>query len=156
MLNNDRLTAPGQLPYQVTARSPRGRLTGGALEEAAVALRIETVTIDALNPQALARFWSAALGWEHRVDEDGDVWVGPGRGDPDRGSVRPLLFLAVPELKSVKNRIHLDLRPDDQADEVERLEDLGATRVSVGQSGTEGWVVLADPEGNEFCVLSDT
>jgi len=121
-----------------------------------VALRIETVTVDARNPQALARFWSAALGWEHRVDEDGDVVVGPGRGDPAHGSVEPLLFQAVPEPKSAKNRIHLDLRPDDQAAEVERLEDLGATRVSVGQSGTESWIVLADPEGNEFCILSDT
>jgi predicted enzyme related to lactoylglutathione lyase len=121
-----------------------------------MALRVETVSIDAEDPISLARFWSAALGWEHGIDEDGDVWVEPGTRHPDRDTVRPLLFLAVPESKSVKNRIHLDLRPDDQAVEVERLEMLGATRVSVGQSGLEGWVVLADPEGNEFCVLSDT
>jgi hypothetical protein len=80
----------------------------------------------------------------------------PGTRHPDRDTVRPLLFLAVPDSKSVKNRIHLDLRPDDQAVDLERLEMLGATPVSVGQSGLEGWVVLADPEGNEFCVLSDT
>ena len=119
-------------------------------------LRIETVTIDARDPVALARFWSAVLGWEQGVDEDGDVWVEPGHQHPDSGSFRPLLFLAVPEAKSGKNRIHLDLRPDDQASELERLEALGATPVSVGQTGLEGWVILADPEGNEFCVLSDT
>ena len=121
-------------------------------------LRIETVTIDARDPLELARFWSAALGWEHRMDEDedGDVWVEPGSRHPDYETSRPLLFQAVPESKSVKNRIHLDLRPDDQDLEVERLETLGAVRVSVGQSGVEGWLVLADPEGNEFCVLGDT
>lgn len=68
--------------------------------------------------------------------------------------MRPLLFLAVPETKSVKNRLHLDLAPGDQAREVERLVALGAVRTDVGQDGTEDWVVLADPEGNEFCVLS--
>jgi hypothetical protein len=90
------------------------------------------------------------------VDEGGDVWVEPGDGHPDGGGARPLLFLAVPERKRVKNRIHLDLRPDNQAREVERLEALGATPVSVGQDGSEDWVVLADPEGNEFCVLSES
>jgi predicted enzyme related to lactoylglutathione lyase len=120
-----------------------------------MALRIETVSIDATDPLALGRFWSGALGWEYSTDEDGDVWVEPGEHHPDRGRSRPLLLLEVPEAKEVKNRIHLDLRPEDQAYEVERLEELGARRVSVGQSGQEGWVVLADPEGNEFCVLSE-
>jgi hypothetical protein len=59
----------------------------------------------------------------------------------------------VPDLKSAKNRMHLDLRPDDQAAEVERAIALGATRSQIGQSGEESWVVLADPEGNEFCIL---
>ena len=63
-----------------------------------------------------------------------------------------LLFLKVPERKTVKNRMHLDLRPEDQAAEVARLEALGARRVSVGQ-GEVSWVVMADPEGNEFDVL---
>ena len=118
-----------------------------------MALRIETITVDSEDPVSLARFWSEALGWEWREDDDGDVWVEPGHDHPDRGAVRPLLFLEVPESKAVKNRLHLDLAPDDQAAEVERLRDLGATPVSVGQRGDEGWVVLADPEGNEFCVL---
>jgi predicted enzyme related to lactoylglutathione lyase len=118
-----------------------------------MASRIATLSIDAVKPLSLARFWSAVLGWEHGIDDDGDVWVEPGVGHPDYGAVPPLLFLAVPESKSVKNRLHLDLRPDDQEREVERAEALGATRASVGQTGDEGWVVLADPEGNEFCVL---
>ena len=121
-----------------------------------MALRIETVSIDATDPLALGRFWSEALGWEYSTDEDGDVWVEPGDHHPDRGRARPLLLLEVPEAKQVKNRIHLDLRPEDQDYEVERLEEMGAHRVSVGQTGLEGWVVLADPEGNEFCVLSET
>jgi hypothetical protein len=67
--------------------------------------------------------------------------------------VPDILFLRVPEGKSVKNRLHLDLRPIDQAAEVARLEALGARRISVGQGEDASWVVMADPEGNEFCVL---
>ena len=63
--------------------------------------------------------------------------------------------MRVPESKIGKNRLHLDLVPDDQEREVERLEALGATRPDIGQSGNETWVVLADPEGNEFCVLDE-
>jgi hypothetical protein len=76
-----------------------------------MALRIESVSFDAEDPLLQGRFWSAALGWEHGIDEDGDVWVEPGDDHPDSGTVRPLLFLAVPESKAIKNRIHLDLRP---------------------------------------------
>ena len=87
--------------------------------------------------------------------------LGRGRGRPAGGLRDPsrarspagLLFGAVPEAKTVKNRLHLDFRPDDRDAEVERLLALGATRADVGQ-GDESWVVLADPEGNEFCVLS--
>ena len=71
---------------------------------------------------------------------------------PRYGSCRPLLFLGVPESKTVKNRIHLDLRPDDQALEVERLEELGACQISVGQTGLEDWLVMADPRAtNSAC-----
>jgi hypothetical protein len=70
----------------------------------------------------------------------------------EEGIVPDLLFLKVPEGKTVKNRLHLDLRPADQTAEVARLEALGARRVSVGQ-GEVGWVVMADPDGNEFDVL---
>ncbi len=119
-----------------------------------MALRIDTLSIDARDPAALATFWSTALGWNQRLDEDGDFWVEPDRAHADFGRVRPLLFLAVPEEKATKNRLHLDLMPDDQEVEVERLVAMGATRRDVGQSSNDTWVVLADPEGNEFCVLS--
>ena len=64
-----------------------------------------------------------------------------------------ILFLRVPESKKAKNRLHIDLRPSDQSAEVARAEALGAHRVDVGQSGAASWVVMADPEGNEFCIL---
>ena len=119
-------------------------------------LRIETVTIDAVDPEALAAFWCAALDWDQRVDDDGDIWIEPGDAHPDKGRVRPLLILQVPEHATGKNRLHLDLVPDDHEREVERLETMGATRASIGQTGNESWVVLADPEGNEFCVLAES
>ena len=118
-------------------------------------LRIETVTIDAVGPEALATFWCAALGWQQRVDEDGDIWIEPRDDDPEFDRVKPLLIVRAQEMKAGKNRLHLDLVPDDQQREVERLESLGASRPDIGQTGNESWVVLADPEGNEFCVLEE-
>ncbi|HEY5109782.1 MAG TPA: VOC family protein [Acidimicrobiales bacterium] len=118
-------------------------------------LRIETVTIDAVDPVTLAAFWCAALDWEQRVDEDGDIWIEPGDDHPEFDRVKPLLVVRANELKAGKNRLHLDLIPDDQEREVERLESLGASRPDIGQTGNESWVVLADPEGNEFCVLDE-
>jgi len=113
-----------------------------------MALLAEWLDVDCVEPAALARFWTEAL----------DYRTLPG-DDPDEAAVVPreghgiqLLFLRVPEGKSVKNRLHLDLRPDDQDAEVERLLALGAKKVDIGQ-GDASWVVLADPEGNEFCVL---
>ena len=114
-------------------------------------LRVANLSIDTPDPVSLAAFWSAALGGRPEVDADGDVVLEVG----GPGEALVLLFLADDGAKSVKNRLHLDLEPDDQAAEVARLEALGAARVDVGQSGTESWVVMADPEGNEFCVLSD-
>lgn len=109
-------------------------------------IHIETVTVDADDPAAIAGFWAALLGGETEVDDDDDVVVrAPGSAE--------LLFQKVPEGKRVKNRIHLDLRPDDQDAEVARAEALGASRVDIGQSASDTWVVLADPEGNEFCIL---
>ena len=118
-------------------------------------LRIETVTIDSVDPVELATFWCAALDWEQRIDEDGDIWIEPGEDHPEFDRVKPLLIVRVNELKAGKNRLHLDLVPDDQEREVERLESLGASRPDIGQTGNESWVVLADPEGNEFCVLEE-
>jgi predicted enzyme related to lactoylglutathione lyase len=105
------------------------------------------VVVDAEDPHAQARFWAAVLDWDTEADGD-EVEVKPKGGD---GTA--LLFVTVPEPKTVKNRLHIDLRPDDRDAEVERIVALGATRADVGQAGDESWVVLADPEGNELCVL---
>ncbi len=115
-------------------------------------LRFEAICIDSPDPAGLASFWEAALAWK-RVDEDDDGVLL--RSPDSTGAGRPLpdlLILKVDDLRSVKNRLHLDFRPDDQAAEVSRLIGLGAQRVDIGQ-GEATWVVLADPEGNEFCVL---
>ena len=77
----------------------------------------------------------------------------PPEGSAADGVAPDLLFLRFPEAKSVKNRLHLDLRPEDQLAEVARLEGLGARRADVGQGAEVSWVVMADPDGNEFCVL---
>ncbi len=117
--------------------------------------RLVNLVIDAADPARLARFWAAALGWEVTAEEPDAAMVGPsGNGDPDPG-VLPLLFLRVPEAKIGKNRVHLDLASEsalDQAAQVERLLGLGAVPTDIGQ-GDVPWEVLADPEGNEFCVL---
>ena len=109
----------------------------------------EQVIVDAIDPAALARWWREALGWV-MVDEDDEE--GEYEIRPSADVVPGLLFVPVPEPKTIKNRLHLDFRPADQDAEVTRLLALGATRADVGQ-GDESWVVLADPEGNEFCVL---
>jgi len=116
-------------------------------------LRIQCLCVDARDPASIASFWESALGWRRTHEEPDEVVLEPPAGSPEEGVVPDLLFLKVPESKTVKNRLHLDLRPIDQAREVERLESLGAARVSVGQTAEATWVVLADPEGNEFCVL---
>lgn len=116
--------------------------------------RIDSVTIDATHPDVVARFWCEVLGWQVR-EADGDDFVEIGAAD---GSWPTLDIAAVPEGKVVKNRLHLDLRADgtSTADELDRLLALGARRVDVGQGPDVPWVVLADPEGNEFCLLSKT
>ncbi|MPZ60906.1 MAG: VOC family protein [Propionibacteriales bacterium] len=116
-------------------------------------LRIQCLCIDSNDPDRLARFWEAALGWRRTYEEPDEVVLEPRAGSPEDGVSPDLLFLRVPEHKQVKNRLHLDLRPADQAREVERLVSLGARRSSVGQPPDAPWEVMADPEGNEFCVL---
>jgi predicted enzyme related to lactoylglutathione lyase len=113
-----------------------------------VALRFTEICMDAADIDSLARWWSEVLGWPSEPTDDGDVILrAPAGAGPD------WLFLAVPEGKTVKNRIHFDFTPDDQQAEVDRLVALGARHVNIGQ-GEQSWVVLADPEGNEFCVLA--
>src|SRR3954468_9242055 len=115
-------------------------------------LRIQCFDIDAADPVALASFWEEALGWRRTFDSAEEVGLEPPEHSVWDGVAPDLLFLRVPDDKADKNRLHLDLRPDDQAAEVARLESLGARRVDVGQQDPS-WVVLADPEGNELCVL---
>ena len=133
-----------------------------------MALKWHTVVVDCTDPQAQARWWAQVLDWvtvydtedevvlvpQHALEEEGpvadlDTWMRRGQG---------LVFVPVPEGKQVKNRLHIDLAPHSSQDreaEIQRLLDLGARLVDVGQDPAEvTWSVLADPEGNEFCVLS--
>ena len=108
----------------------------------------EQTVIDAHDPRALGQWWARALEWAITIDTDDEFEIRRA-ADIEPG----LLFLPVSDAKVVKNRLHIDLRPDDQDAEVARLLTLGARRLDIGQGGVS-WVVLADPEGNEFCVLS--
>jgi hypothetical protein len=118
-----------------------------------MSIRIQNVSFDCLDPARLAVFWAEALNWRITSVETEEVVLEPLAGSPAEGIVPDIIFLLVPEVRVTKNRLHLDLRPSDQIAEVQRLIDLGATHVDVGQSSDVTWVVLADPEGNEFCVL---
>ena len=117
--------------------------------------RLVHLVVDAAEPAKLARFWAAALGWEIGAEEDGEVDLSPGGYDYPDPVALPLVFVPVTEAKTVKNRVHLDLATESaehQEAEVRRLLALGAVPVDIGQ-GDVPWQVLADPEGNEFCVL---
>ena len=118
-----------------------------------MSLRMQSWAVDCADPRTLGAWWAEALGWRVTFEEDDEVALEPPEGSPEDGVSPDLLFLKVPDAKTVKNRVHLDLRPDDQLAEVARLEGLGASRVDIGQ-GEVSWVVMADPEGNEFCVLA--
>jgi Glyoxalase-like domain len=120
--------------------------------------RFSELVIDAHDTRRLAEFWCAVLGYEI-TDTDGDIieiaTVKPTVEALQAGPVPPpLVFVKVPESKTIKNRVHIDVSPIDssQEDEVRRIEGLGAERIDIGQ-GDVHWVVMADPEGNEFCVL---
>ncbi len=111
------------------------------------------VTFDCHDPRAVAEFWSAVTGYavEKATTPGNEYWVAA----PPDGAWPRLVFVKVPEPKVVKNRVHLDVLPSarDQEREVERLLGLGASIVDDRRKLTPGgWVVLADPEGNEFCV----
>jgi catechol 2,3-dioxygenase-like lactoylglutathione lyase family enzyme len=115
-------------------------------------IRIQCLCIDTADPARIASFWESALGWRRTWEEEGQVCLEPPEGSPEDGIAPDLIFLKVPEGKTVKNRLHLDLRPADQDAEVARLQALGARQVSIGQ-GDVSWVDMADPDGNEFDVL---
>jgi glyoxalase superfamily protein len=119
-----------------------------------VTSRLAVVVIDASQPRVIADFWCAVLGWQIVAEEgDGLITIGPADRSWPTIDVAP-----VPETKTIKNRLHLDLRADgvSTAAELDRLFRLGARPADVGQPADASWVVLADPEGNEFCLLSRT
>ncbi len=103
--------------------------------------------VHSADPAALGQWWAEALGWVVVHSSDVEFAIRP---EPDR--VPGLEFVLLDEPKKAKSRLHLDFVPDDQDAEVARLVAHGARRVDIGQ-GDQSWVVLADPEGNEFCVL---
>jgi hypothetical protein len=127
-----------------------------------MSVRWYSVVVDCADVRAQAAWWAQVLGWVTAYESDDETVLVPPRAldttrDIPVDEQGPgLVFVTVPDGKQVKNRLHLDLAPradDDQAAEVDRLVGLGATRVDIGQ-GDVPWVVLADPEGNEFCVLT--
>ena len=113
-----------------------------------MAVRFYQLVIDARDPRSIARFWAAVLDQQVLYESDDEVIVGS-----DEHRYPGLCLVPVPEHKTVKNRLHIDLDPDDRDAEVERIIALGARRADVGQAPEATWIVLADPEGNEFCVL---
>jgi predicted enzyme related to lactoylglutathione lyase len=113
--------------------------------------RLVALCFDANDPLGLARFWAEALRWEIGDETDGEIGL-----VPTDGTRFQILFLPVPEQKVGANRLHLDLTSTslaDQRESVERLVELGARHIDVGQSADDRHVVLADPEGNEFCII---
>ncbi|KAA6222565.1 VOC family protein [Streptomyces albofaciens JCM 4342] len=113
-----------------------------------MAVSLYQLAVDAHDLKGLAAFWARVLDWRILYEDDEEVIIAA-----DENALPGITFLSVPETKAGKNRLHIDLTPDDQAAEVERIIGLGAGRVDVGQGADVTWVVLADPEGNEFCVL---
>ena len=124
-----------------------------------MASRLTTVVVDCTDAESLAAFWCAVLGYEvvEHNEEEGWLEIGP-PGQQEKGPVPTLLFENVPDPTPGKNKFHLDLNATDrdQDAELQRLLDLGATPTDVGQTGEESWHVLADPEGNAFCLLRST
>jgi hypothetical protein len=114
-----------------------------------MSLRWEQVVIHSVDPAGLGQWWADALGWVVTYSSAEEFEIRP---EPDR--MPGLDFVLLMEPKKHKSRLHLDFRPQDQAREVARLLALGAQQVDIGQ-GDRPWVVLADPEGNEFCVLAE-
>ena len=119
-----------------------------------MACRFSELVVDSLDPEALAAFWAAVLNY--RVlgrEEDGGVEIGPEAGFG--GPAPTLVFAPVSDPTPGKVRLHIDLNATDRDQDAEltRLLELGAVRADVGQTGEEGWHVLADPEDNQFCLL---
>lgn len=115
-----------------------------------MAVSLHHIVIDTRDLPTLARFWAAVLRWRILSERPREIVIGPEESAPVG-----ICFMPVTENKTVKNRLHLDLTSgkEDREEEIERILSLGGRRVDIGQSGNESWTVLADPEGNEFCVV---
>jgi predicted enzyme related to lactoylglutathione lyase len=113
-------------------------------------VRLHHIVIDAYDLPTLASFWTEALGWQVLSRHEREIVIGT-----DDSAPVGICFMPVTDPKTVKNRVHLDLTSSaaDRDQEIDRLLALGARRVDIGQTGEESWTVLADPEGNEFCVV---
>ena len=125
------------------------RLSGSA-HTGGMPVRLHHIVIDSHDLPGLARFWTQALGWQVLSEREREIVIGP-----DVNAPVGICFMPVTGVKTVKNRLHVDLTTSaaDRDREIERLLALGARRVDIGQTGEESWTVLADPEGNEFCVV---
>jgi Glyoxalase-like domain len=129
-----------------------------------MALRWYTIVIDCLDVAAQAEWWRDTLGWQKVYEAPDEVVIVPAHVTEELVGATPweqlgpgLVFVPVSEHKGAKNRLHIDLAPhlsDDRDAEIARLIERGAKLVDVGQGESVTWTVLADPEGNEFCVLS--
>jgi predicted enzyme related to lactoylglutathione lyase len=113
-------------------------------------VQLHHIVIDAHDLPGLARFWTRALGWKILSEREREIVIGT-----DENAPVGICFMPAADPKMVKNRVHLDLTSSaaDRLQEIDRLLALGARRVDIGQTGAESWTVLADPEGNEFCVV---
>ena len=142
------MRAPGR--WHPRASTP---VTGSVWDRAhnvRMPVRLHHIVIDTYDLPGLARFWTQALGWKILSERDREIVIGPAEDAPVG-----ICFMPVTDPKIVKNRVHLDLTSSaaDRDQEIDRLVALGARRVDIGQTGAESWTVLADPEGNEFCVV---
>lgn len=115
-----------------------------------MAVSLHHIVIDAHDLPGLARFWAQVLHWRILSQREREIVIGTVETAPIG-----ICFMPVTDQKAAKNRLHLDLTPDpgERDAEIERIVALGARRIDIGQTGTESWTVLADPEGNEFCVI---
>ena len=130
------------------------RIRGDADQHAAhtvgMPVRLHHIVVDARDLPGLARFWTQALGWKVLSEREREIVIGT-----DENAPVGMCFMPVTDPKTVKNRVHLDLTSSaaDRDQEIDRLLALGAHRADIEQTGAESWTVLADPEGNEFCVV---
>jgi len=145
---------PADTPSKLRAHSGRRLRLQGVVQRGAhtdrMPLRLHHIVIDTHDLPRLARFWAQALGWKVLSEREREIVIGA-----DENAPVGLCFMPVTDPKTIKNRVHLDLTSsaEDRDQEIERLLALGARRVDIGQTGEESWTALADPEGNEFCVI---